>query len=317
MSSVYKRIDDNITKTIIFLAIFAIFFIGVVYLADIFFLNNHLFIGAALVFLAIFTAFNYFHYDKVILKKNKAVLLSHESNEELYDSIDNLSITAGLPMPKIYSMADSAINAFTVGRNPRHASLVFTAGALEKLSKAEMEGVIAHEMAHIENRDILFSTTLAFFLGLVRQIVDFTKSIYNSIIDFINSSGSMAGIFILVFFYGFFIFLSLIMLALLCIPVIEEIIFYSISRKREFLADAESALLTRYPKGLISALKKISMDPEVLGTVDSSTAHLYISSPFKDKVKGFLSGLFHSHPSLEERIIALEKMDRYGSSRGL
>ena len=317
MSTTYNRIDENRNKTILFVSVFIIFLFIVVYIVDLLLFENHFISGVFLISLVIVTLGDYIFSDKIILKKNKAFRLDYEKNKRVYKIVENLCVVAGLPTPKLYATNDLSINAFTIGRKPEKASVIFTAGALKRLNRLELEGVISHELAHIKNNDILLSTTLIFLLGFIRSIVDLAKRFVNILIDVINSSGeSFAGMFIKMFvlmlFYGFLLFALLLILVLSFIPVIEELVFYKISREREFLADAEGALLTRYPKGLASALRKIAADRKPLKTVNSSTAHLYIASPFKDRLKSFWARLFHSHPPIEKRIRVLEKMDEYG-----
>lgn len=322
MSTTYNRIDENRNETILFVSVFLIFLSIAVYIVDLLFFENHFISGVILISLTIVTLGDYIFSDKLILKENKAFHLDREKNKGVYKIVENLCVVAGLPMPKLYTTNDLAINAFTIGRKPEKASVIFTAGALKRLNKSELEGVISHELAHIKNNDILLSTTLVFLLGFVRSIVDLAKRFVNILTDVINSSGeSFAGMLIrmlvIMLFYGFLLFILLLVLVLSFIPVIEELVFYKISRKREFLADAEGALLTRYPKGLASALRKIAADCKPLKTVNSSTVHLYIASPFKNKLKSFWARLFHSHPPIEKRIRVLEKMDEYGDIKNI
>lgn len=318
MPTTYNRIDENRNKTILFVSVFLVFLSVAVYIVDLLLFKNHFISGVLLASLAAVTLGDYIFADKLILKENKAFRLDREKNKEVYKIVENLCVVAGLPMPKLYATNDLAINAFTIGRKPEKASIIFTGGALKRLDRLELEGVISHELAHIKNNDILLSTTLVFLLGFVRSIVDLAKRFVNILMDVINSSGeSFAGMFIKMFvvtlFYGFLLFILLLILVLSFIPVIEELVFYKISRKREFLADAEGALLTRYPEGLASALRKIAADCSPLKTVNFSTVHLYIASPFKDRLKSFWARLFHSHPPIEKRIRVLEKMDEYGN----
>ncbi len=322
MPTTYNRIDENRNKTILFVSIFFIFLFIAVYIVDLLFFKNHFISGVILISLAIVTLGDYIFSDKLILKGSKAFPLDYEKNKEVYKMVENLCVVAGLPMPKLYATNDLAINAFTTGRKPQKASVIFTVGALKRLDKLELEGVISHELAHIKNNDILLSTTLVFLLGFVRSIVDLTRRFTVTFIDVIGSSGKSFAemfikMFILMLFYGFLISVLLLILALSFIPVIEELVFYKISRKREFLADAEGALLTRYPKGLASAFKKIAADYEPLKTANSSITHLYIASPLKCKLKSFWARLFHSHPPIEKRIRILEKMDEYGNIKSI
>ncbi len=312
MSTVYNRIRDNERKTVLFSVIFMGFFALAVYLLDILVLKNHIVAGIIVFILGGVSFYNYFYSDKFILSRNKAIFLDPEQNENIYNSVNNLAVIAGVPMPKIYFTPDRAINAFTVGRNHRKASLVFTDGALKRLNEAELEGVIAHELAHIQNYDILLSTTIAFFLGLIRSIIEFVKLVFRIMLSFIEAQEPLVRLVILALLYGFFILAFFTILFLLCIPVVEEIIFYKISRKREFLADSEGVLFTRYPGGLVGALGKIAADSEPLETINASTAHLYIASPYKDGLRHFWSGLFHSHPPIQERIKILKNIDNYG-----
>lgn len=322
MPTTYNRIDENRNETILFVSVFLVFLFIAVYIVDLLLFDNHFISGVFLTSLVIVTLGDYIFADKIILKENKAFRLGYEKNKRVYKMVENLCVVAGLPMPKLYATNDLTINAFTIGRKPKKASIIFTAGALKRLDKLELEGVVSHELAHVKNNDILLSTTLVFLLGFVRSIVDLAKRFVNILMDVINSSGeSFAGMFIrmliVILFYGFLLFVLLLILVLSFIPVIEELIFYKISRKREFLADAEGALLTRYPEGLASALKKIAADCKPLKTVNSSTVHLYIASPFKNKLKSFWTRLFHSHPPIEKRIRVLEKMDEYGEIKSI
>lgn len=314
MSTLYNRIDDNNLKTVIFIAIFILFFLGLIYLVDIIFLNNHWVITAAVIFIGIFSYSSYFFSDRYILKQNKAVPLDPKEDKALYNLTENICITAGIPIPQIYVIDDPAINAFAVGKNENSASIALTTGALSKLNEGELEGVISHEVAHIENHDILLSTMLAFTLGIVRSIVNIVKHFFYAVIDMINSSEPVIRIFLLVLIYGALSAVVFMILIIMLIPVIEEIIFYHIARKREFLADAEGALFTRYPDGLIDAFKKIKADDGNLRTINAATAHLYIVSPYEEKIKNFWSNLFHSHPPIDDRIEALEQVEKYGSN---
>ena len=317
MPTAYNRIDKNKNATILFLGVFIIFLICAVCIVDILLLKNHFASCVVLISLMIVCLRDYIFSNKLILRKNKAVFLSRAKNKELHKIVENLCMSAGILTPKLFATNDLAINAFTIGRNQENASIIFTAGALKKLNKLELEGVISHELAHIKNNDILLATALAFLLGFVRAIVDLAKHFADIVFDFISCEAHILKILVIGMFYSFLIFILLLILALSFIPVIEELIFYKISRKREFLADAEGALLTRYPKGLQNALEKISADCEKLKTINSSTAHLYIASPFKNKLKNFWSRLFHSHPPIKKRIEMLKKMDEGGKFKNI
>jgi heat shock protein HtpX len=229
-----------------------------------------------------------------------AIPIKKEDNPELYRIVENLCITAGLPLPKIYILNESQPNAFATGRDPNHAVVVITRGLLEKLEKTELEGVIAHELSHIGNRDIFLSTVIVVLVGIVTILSNwfFRISFWGGRRD---SDSERSG--------GAILALLGILAAILA-PIAATLIQLAISRKREFLADSSGALLTRYPEGLARALEKISADPNTLRVANNSTAHLYIASPFRGKqVKNWLTKLFMTHPPIEERIKALRDLE--------
>jgi heat shock protein HtpX len=237
--------------------------------------------------------------DKIVLGMTKAKEVKHEENPEIYHIVENLCITAGLPVPKIYIIEESQPNAFATGRDSKHAVIAVTRGLLDKLQKPELEGVIAHELSHIGNKDILLSTVVIILAGLIANI----SNIFLRISFFggggrNNDRGSGGSILAIV---------SLV--AIVLAPIAATIIQLAISRKREFLADASGALLTRYPEGLASALAKISSDPNPLKVAGNSTAHLFIANPFRGKqAVSWFTKLFSTHPPIEERIKILREM---------
>lgn len=254
------------------------------------------------VFVAFFQAFvSYWWSDKVTLAISSAREVKKGDFPELYRIVENLSITAGLPMPKVYIIKDSAPNAFATGRDPSHATIAVTTGLLDKLSKTEVEGVVAHELSHIGNYDIRLMTVVVVLVGIVALISDWILRF-----TFWGGRGRSRGagqIQLVIIVVGF-------LLALLA-PVIAILIKLSLSRKREYLADADGVLLTRYPEGLASALEKISLDRTPLKRANKATAHLYIASPLKNHEKdgiGFFANLFNTHPPAGERIKRLRKM---------
>lgn len=253
---------------------------------------------AIVVFAVLFSLFmnflSYWYSDKIVLRISKAEEIKKENSPEIYNIVENLSITAGLQMPKIYLMNEPAINAFATGRDPKHAVVAVTRGALEKLDRSELEGVIAHEMSHIGNRDILLSTVIVVLVGFVALLSDFflRTSLWGGFGRSRDKEGS-GGIMIIV---G-------IALAILA-PLAATLIQLSISRKREFLADASGSLLTRYPEGLARALEKISKDATPLRMANKATNHLWIAAPSKAKVAGW----FMTHPPIGERIKKLREM---------
>lgn len=299
MPTLYTNKDSNIRKTWLLISFFTLFIIGVGYVFSYAYNNPGILIFA--VGFSVFSSFfSYWYSDKIVLLMSKARLVTREQGKELYNIVENLCITAGLPVPKIYIIDDTAPNAFATGRNPQHAVVAVTTGILQKLDRVELEGVIAHELSHIGNRDILLSTIVAVLVGSVVLISDwFLRWTWwgggRRGRDNEGGSGQIQMI----------IFLIAIVLAILA-PLVATIIQLAISRKREFLADASGALLTRYPEGLASALKKISADQEPLEVANKATAHLYIVNPLKGKsAKNWLAKLFTTHPPVEERIKAL------------
>jgi heat shock protein HtpX len=240
---------------------------------------------------------SYWYSDKIALAISRAHEISHEENPELFHIVENLCITAGLPTPKIYMIDEPAINAFATGRDKEHAVVAVTRGAIEKLNKNEIEGVIAHELSHIGNRDILLLTVIVVLVGFVSLLSHWFLrfSFFGGRRGRDREGGQIGAILAIV---G-------LILAILS-PLAATLIQLAISRKREFLADADGALLTRYPEGLASALEKIAQDPIQLSVANDATAHLYIANPFKKKR---FSSLFMTHPPIEERIKILRDME--------
>jgi heat shock protein HtpX len=245
---------------------------------------------------------SYYASDKIVLAISRARPVKKEDYPYLYNVVEGLAIAAGLPKPRCYVIDDTAPNAFASGRNPENSVIVVTTGLLQKLNRAELEGVIAHEMSHIKNYDVLVQTLAVVMVGIVALLSDWTLRTFlwgggrRRSRDRSSGGGNAAAIFIVV----------ALVLAILS-PIIAQLLRLAISRKREFLADASGALLTRYPPGLASALKKLSEDKEPLEAANKATAHLYIVNPLKN-IKGKVNKLFSTHPPIEERIAALEKM---------
>ena len=294
MPTLYTHKDSNIRKTWVLISLFLVFVIGLGWVFSYQF-NNSIILVIAVIFSILMSFTSYWYSDKIVLSMSKAKEVKHEENPELYHIVENLCITAGLPLPKIYIIEEMAPNAFATGRDPKHAVVAVTRGLLEKLDRSELEGVIAHELSHIGNRDILLQTVVVILVGLVALLSDwFLRWSFfgrrNS-----DNKGQIGAIMAIV---G-------IVLALLS-PLIALLLQMSISRKREFLADASGSLLTRYPEGLARALEKISQDPTELKVANKATAHMYISNPFKGKK---VKKMFMTHPSVEERTKALRGMN--------
>jgi heat shock protein HtpX len=244
---------------------------------------------------------SYYYSDKIVLAMSKARPVTKEEFPYLYNVVEGLTIAAGLPPPRCYVIDDTAPNAFATGRNPKNSVIVVTTGLLEKLNRVELEGVVAHEMSHIKNYDVLLQTLTVVMVGVVALLSDWMRRSFwwgggrRKSSD--GGKGGGAGALVVA--------LGLVMAILS--PLIAQLIRFAISRKREFLADANGAMLTRYPPGLASALRKISADREPLEAANKATAHLYIVNPLKD-IRGPINRLFSTHPPIEERIAALEKM---------
>lgn len=251
-----------------------------------------LYIGAAL---AVVTSIgSYWYSDKLVLRMINARPVTHAEAPELYNIVENLAITAGLPMPKVYIVDDPSPNAFATGRNPEHAVVAATTGLLNVLDRSELEGVMAHELAHVGNRDMLVMTVAVVLAGFVAIVADvFARSLL------FGGDRNRHPAFLIIGIVG-------IILA----PIAAKLIQMAISRKREYLADATGALLTRYPEGLASALEKISRHAVPMQRASHATAHLFISDPFSGSGRGmvkWMSGLFQTHPPADERIRRLRE----------
>lgn len=258
--------------------------------------NQPVILYGAVIFSILMNVFSYWYSDKLVIKITGAKPVTNDSHPDLYNVVENLSITAGIIMPKLYVIDDPSPNAFATGRNPEHAAVAATSGLLAILNRAELEGVIAHELSHIGNRDMLVSTVAVVLVGFVTLLSDFF--IRMSMFGGRDRDNKASGIIIIA---GF-------LLAILS-PIIATLIQLAISRKREFLADASGALLTRYPEGLASALQKIGAYSRPMARANHATAHLFISNPFGatdgNKSIGFLTKIFMTHPPIQERIKAL------------
>jgi heat shock protein HtpX len=288
MATLYTHKDSNIRKTWLLMTLFFIFVIGVGYVFS-YAMDSPGILFLAVFFSIIMSFISYWWSDKIVLFMSSAREISHESNKEIYHLVENLCITAGLPVPKIYMIEDSGMNAFATGRNPEHGVIALTSGLINNLEKLELEGVVAHELSHIGNRDILLSTVIVVLVGFVTLFADWFRRW-----SFLGRRGRDrdSGQF------GMIMMVVALILSILS-PIVAVIIQAVLSRKREFLADAGGALLTRYPEGLASALEKISHNSGI-AKANKATAHLYISNPFRKK--GFMNKLFATHPSVEDRI---------------
>jgi len=293
MPTLYTQADKNTRNTYILMSVFLVFVIAIGWVFSEA-VGSSSILWFAVVFSILMSVGSYWYSDKIVLAMSKAKPVEFESNKELYRLVENLCITAGLPLPKIYIIEDTAPNAFATGRDSKHAVIAVTSGLLQKLNRSELEGVIAHELSHIGNRDILLATVVVVLVGIVALLADYFRHwVWYGGRNRERGRG------------GEYLMIVAIILSILA-PFFAMLIQLAISRKREFLADASGALLTRYPEGLANALRKISADPEKLEAANRATAHLYIANPFKGKKVG---KLFMTHPPVEERIAALMGME--------
>lgn len=291
----YEQIASNRRKTVFLLMIFFCLIIGFGYYLSVYYQSPDILWGAVLLSIGM-SWWSYFAGDKTILGLSRAKLVSESNSleeQKIQHLVENLCITTGMPMPKVYIVNDPAPNAFAVGRGPKHASIALTSGLISKLDKAELEGVIAHELSHVRNYDILLATIVVTLLGVIVMVSDwllrmrFRRN---------NRAGGNAG--------GALVLIGLV-LAILS-PILARLIYFAISRNREYLADASGVLMTRYPEGLASALKKIGTDDNKLKSASRATAGLYIVNPFHSKN---LAELFSTHPPIEKRIATLNNMN--------
>jgi heat shock protein HtpX len=301
MGNLYQEKGKNIRRTWLLMAVFIGAVLGIGWVFS-YILDTYLIFIGALVLSIIMNVGSYWFSDKIVLSLHRARPLDRDNTEEdeVYRLVENIAMTAGLPQPDVYIMEDQALNAFATGRNPEHGVVVVTRGLLNALNKTEMEGVLAHEMSHIGNRDTLIQSVAVVLVGLIVLLAEWFLNV--SLLGLGRNSNEGGGAFqIGMMILGF-------VLALLA-PVLAQVMQAAISRKRELLADSSGALLTRYPEGLADALRKISgQNTTSVQTASKATAHMFLVNPLnmnKDK----LAGLFASHPPVEKRIEALMGMD--------
>ncbi len=300
MANLYTYQSANIRRTwILFIVFFAVIMILGFFIARVY--DDASFLVFAALFSIVYSLISYFAAAKIALSLAKAQEIQKADNPMLWNIVENLAITSGLPMPKLYITPELQINAFATGRDPQHAAVALTQGALQRLDKEELQGVLAHELSHVGNRDILVSTIAAILAGIISLVADiFLRSLFFSGNRRSNNNNSEGGqIF----------FIIAIVLSILA-PIGTMLIQLAISRRREALADASGILLTRYPEGLISALQKIQLDTVPMKTARDSTAHMWLDTPFKGSGTSWWHKLFMTHPPIEERIAALQNLSR-------
>jgi len=305
----YEHIAKNRAKTILIIIGFVFFLSLIGYFLGMYF-DYRYDMGTAYsvalmviaLVIALFASFgSYYFSDRIVLSMTRARPVSREDDPRLYYMVEGLSIAAGLPIPAIYIIHDQGMNAFATGRNPKKGVIVFTSGLLKTLNDEELKGVISHELAHIKNYDILLGTIIVVMVGIVSIIANImTRLLFFGGRGRRSTKGSGGGIITIVV-------LVIGVLFIIVSPIVAVVIRMAISRNREYLADSTGALISRYPPGLASALKKISRHSEVK-TASSATAHLFISNPLGKKSRVMFKNLFNTHPPVKERIERLNEM---------
>lgn len=300
--NIYSAISANKLKTWLIMVLFVVFITTLVFVFSKALGYSPLGIaGIALIFAGLTSIGSFYYSDKLVLASVQAKEIKKQDNPLLFSTVENLCIGAGLPMPRVYIINDQSPNAFATGRDPNHAVICVSAGILNLLNKSELEGVIAHELSHIKNYDIRLMAVVAILVGFIAIIADmFMRSLWWKGINNDDNRGS--GNIQLIFFAIGVVFAILS-------PIIATLIQLAVSRKRELLADASGALLTRYPEGLATALEKLDKDKTPLRKASNATAHLFIENPFNRKQSGnWFASLFNTHPPTEERIRILRSM---------
>ena len=298
MANLYQYQSSNIHRTWLLFVVFFVVVVGLGYVFSVAY-NDQSFIVFAVIFTIIYSLISYYSSASIALALAKARPIEQKDNPTLWHIVENLCIAAGLPMPKVCVTPEAQINAFATGRDPQHAAVAVTAGALERLNKTELEGVLAHELSHVGNRDILVSTVAAVLAGIITLLADvFLRSLFFGGMGGRRGRDNEGG--------GLFLILAIILSILA--PIGTMLIQLAISRRREALADASGVLLTRYPEGLISALRKIGADQTPMRSAKDSTAHLWIDNPFKGNQVSWWHKIWMTHPPITDRIKALQVM---------
>lgn len=298
--SIYSQVAANKQKTFFIFALFIVLLSGFFYLIGLYYGDANGYLVLGLLISSFSSVFSYFFSDKLVLFSVRAVPADKEQYFNFYTAGENMAIAAGIPMPKLYVVQDASPNAFATGRDPQHAIVCATTGLLDMMDRAELEGVIAHELSHVKNYDMLVMTVVSVLVGTISLVADWIlRSMWwgrgGSDDDDRGNKNPLMFILLLV--------------ALIVAPLTATLIQLAISRKREYLADADGALLTRRPMGLASALAKIAGCPVGMKNATTATAHLFISNPFKKNKKGdWFVNLFSTHPPIEERIRVLKEM---------
>lgn len=299
----YNQIAANKRRTFLLIALFTIMIWGIGALFGYLYGSAWYGVVPAVALSLVMTLVSYYSGDKIALAAAKAQAIPSRDNASyVWNMVENLCIAQGLPMPALYIIDDPAINAFATGRNPHHASVAITTGAIQKLENEELEGVLAHELSHVKNYDILVMTIVVVLVGVIVLLSDwlFRAQFFGG-----NNNRERGG-------HPALLVIGLVLMVLA--PVVAELIKLAVSRQREYLADASGALATRYPEGLAAALEKIEREARPMAHANHATAHLYFSNPFKGS-KDWMMRLFSTHPPIEERVARLRGMDGVQAGR--
>lgn len=296
MTSYFKLVDANKARSGVVIACFIAFITASTYLICYSLGFDLSAVGIALILSGILSFISFYYSDQIILSISGAIPANKRDHFDFYTVAENLSRPAGIPMPKLYVLNDTAMNAFATGRDPEHAVICATTGILARLNRTELEGVVAHEMSHIRNYDIRLMSIVTILVGLVTLLADILLRTNIRGKSNRDDNGNI----------GVILMVAGLILALLS-PIIAQLIQLAISRRREFLADATGVSITKFPEGLASALEKLSGDKEPLEAANKATSHLYIVNPLKNHHDslGWFAGLFNTHPPVAERIKAL------------
>lgn len=299
MATAYNSISANKNKTWLIMIGFVIFFLVVSYVIGYALDFGLYFVGIMLIISGVMTFISYYNSDKIVLSMANAKPADKKTYHHLYTSVENLSIASGLPMPKVYIIDDAAPNAFATGRDPKHAAVAATTGLLSILEPIELEGVIGHELSHVKNYDTRLMGVVAILVGTIAIMAHaFMHMMWFGGGRGDNRQGG-----------GHALIMVLAIVFAILAPILSTIIQLAISRRREFLADADGALLTRYPEGLARALEKIASSHRPVKHANVATAHFYIENPLKkEKKSGMFSNLFSTHPSVADRVRILRGM---------
>jgi heat shock protein HtpX len=294
----YDEITENKRNSWILVIVVTLVLVALGYLAGEYWGSGYVGVGLAVVIALVTSLSAYYGGAGMILAMSRARRIEKKDHPQLFNVVEELTIAGGLPIPSIYIIDDTAPNAFATGRDPEHASVAITTGLLEKLSRDELQGVMAHELSHVGNRDILFAMMVGIMVGSIVMVSDFfLRSVFWSRGGRKREQKGNAGAIMLV----------VALLFAILAPFFAKMLQLAVSRQREYLADASAVKLTRYPEGLASALEKIAGDREVLEVANRATQHLYIVNPIKPFEKR-AKGLFSTHPPLEERVQRIRSM---------